>query len=83
MNQNVEDYYRGTLKEKLAECTEGQQLLFKRIYSHGQLELPIWRVVDNMEVANLDNALDQVERTLVKKEAKEVQDDRKNGNMAS
>lgn len=66
MNENLQQYARQTLKDGLAQCTEPQKMLFKRIYSHGNLELPISDVVDKMESDKLDWAMQQVQGTLIK-----------------
>jgi len=67
MNQTIEDFTRAELKKLIVQCTEGEQFMFKRTYSHKNLDLPIEEAVDKMKVENLDNALSQVERTLNKK----------------
>ena len=64
MNKTIENMIRTKLKELVVQCTEEQQLLFKRMYSHDDLELPIEQVVDNMYDVQLDTAFSQVERTL-------------------
>lgn len=66
MNKQIEEFARNTLKEGLARCTEEQQLVFKRMYSHKNLELPINDVVDGTETERLDWAMEQVQRTLDK-----------------
>jgi hypothetical protein len=66
MNKTIENIIRTKLKELIVQCTEGQQLLFKRMYSHDNLELPIEEVVDNMYDVQLDWAFSQVENTLKK-----------------
>jgi len=66
MNETLTIYAREQLKEGLAKCTDGNILLFKRMYSHENLELPISEVVDNMPDEKLDWAMRQVERTLIK-----------------
>jgi hypothetical protein len=55
---------KGILKELLAECTTEQQLFFKRMYSHNNLELPINDVVDQMNEDKIDWAIIQTERTI-------------------
>lgn len=54
------------LKDLLAQCTEKQQMLFKRMYSHENLELPINEVVDQMPDDKIDWAVTQCERTVEK-----------------
>lgn len=48
---------RDTLAELLAQCTEEQQTFFHRLYPGG---------VKKMPGSKIDNAIDQVERTIVK-----------------
>jgi len=66
MNKELQRYARETLKEQLKQCTELQQNLFKRMYSHDNQDLSIEQIVDNMEESKLDWAMQQVERTLSK-----------------
>ena len=67
MNNQLETFARKTLKEGLSLCTEAQQYLFKRMYSHKNLELPINEIIDNMPEGKLDWAMEQVEKTLQNK----------------
>lgn len=69
MNNQLQTYARATLKEGLAKCTEDEQLFFKRMYSHDNLELPIDEVVDNMGTEKLDWAMEQVQKTVEKSKA--------------
>lgn len=64
MNKQLEAFARETLKDGLALCTEGQQMIFKRMYSPTFLEAPINKVVGNMDVEKLDWAMTQVSRTV-------------------
>ena len=57
------------LKELLLECTEGQQFMFKRMYCHKNLELPINEAVDKMDEDKIDWAMTQTERTVEKNKA--------------
>jgi hypothetical protein len=57
---------RDILKNLLSECTEGQQLMFKRMYSHNRLELPINEVVDKMDTNKIDWAICQCEKSVEK-----------------
>ena len=66
MNAQLQAYARQTIKEGLAQLPDGAQLLFKRMYAHGRLEMPINEVVDQMPEDRLDWAMQQVERTLAK-----------------
>jgi hypothetical protein len=67
MNDQLQDCARRTLKDSLALCSEAQQLLFKRMYSHENLDLSIDEVINNIPSDKLDWAMKQVERTLAKK----------------
>lgn len=64
MNIELQEYARATLKVNLFKCTDAQQLCFKRMYSHDDLELPINDVVDKMPDTMLDWAMTQVSNTL-------------------
>ena len=57
---------RSILKDLLSKCSEGHQLMFKRMYSSNNLELPINDVVDKMDVTKIDWAISQCESTLRK-----------------
>jgi hypothetical protein len=54
------------LKDLLSKCTEDQQMLFKRMYSHQNLELPINDAVDQMDPDKMDWAITQCEQTVNK-----------------
>lgn len=64
MNKTLQDYAREYLKIELAKLPEDSQFLFKRLYSHKNLDLPINDIIDNMNEDNLDHAMQQVERTI-------------------
>lgn len=64
MNIQLQTFARTELKHGLAQCTDKQVMLFKRMYSHGNLNLSINEVVNNMPAEKLDWALQQVENTL-------------------
>lgn len=64
MNEELQAFARAELKSGLEQCTDGEQLLFKRMYSHGNLEADIIEVVDAMPDDKLDWAMQQVKRTL-------------------
>jgi len=66
MNDKLEQFAREDLKSGLAQCTEKEQHIFKRMYSHKNLDLPINEVVDRMAMEKLDWAMQQVDRTLTK-----------------
>lgn len=67
MNKTLQDFARKELKAGLAKLPEGNVKMFKRMYSHENLELPIDEVVDNMNEERLDWALVQVQNSLKEK----------------
>lgn len=67
MNQKVKKLYKDILKDLLSQCTEAEQMVFKRMYSHKNLELDINTVVDNMEESKYEWAIIQCEQTIAKK----------------
>lgn len=66
MNVQLQNYARDTIKEGLAQLPEGWQRVFKQMYAHGNLELSIEEVVDQMPDDKLDWALSQVSNSLKK-----------------
>ena len=55
MNNELQTFARDNLKKKdLAQCTDEQQLFFKRMYSHKNLKADINNIVDNMPEDKLD-----------------------------
>jgi len=69
MNETLKSYAKNLLKELLQQCTERQQMMFKRMYCHKNLELPINEAVDQMEDDKIDHAVTQTERTVEKNKA--------------
>lgn len=65
MNANLSLQTRTAILEFLNQCTEKQQLLFRRMYSHKNLdaELSVIVLLD-MPDEKLDHAFTQVERTV-------------------
>lgn len=72
MNKTLQEFARNMLKKGLAECSIEQQNVFKRMYSNGNLELPINDVVDKMPEIRLDWAMIQVETTIQKNIKREL-----------
>lgn len=70
MNNQLQEFARDELKKGLKQCTEGEQYKFKRMYANGKLDMEINEVVDNMPEEKLDRAMEQVEKTLEKKQRK-------------
>ena len=65
MNQTLKKAAIDILKNLLSQCTEGQQLMFKRMYCH-KLEMPINDAVDQMDESKIDWAISQCERSVEK-----------------
>ena len=63
----LKGFTREQLKSGLAQLPESNQRLFKQMYSHNNMELPIDKVVDNMLEDKLDWAMEQVQKTLNKR----------------
>lgn len=75
-NETIKNFAKEKLKELLSECTEGQRLMFKRMYCHKNLDLPINEAVDQMDDDKIDWAMTQVERT-IEKNYNQVKEDNK------
>ena len=71
MNNQLDRFARSQLKESLGQCSEAQQLMFKRMYANGKIDLSIDTVVDQMPDEKLDWAMQQVERTLANQNKEE------------
>lgn len=63
MNKQVIDFMKDKIKEGLKTLPEGHQMLFKRMYSHGNLDASIDTVVDNMPEEKFDWALTQIDNS--------------------
>ena len=68
MNSDLQEYARSTLIKGLLSLPEENQLFFKRMYSHTDLEKNIIDVINDMPEDKLDWAMQQVERTINEKE---------------
>lgn len=71
MNNTVSEFTRQQIKDGLNQLPESWQMMFKRMYSHNNLDLDIDEVVDNMPDEKLDWALSQVENSLKKIQSNE------------
>lgn len=63
MNKELQDFARKTLLDGLNQLEDAHRLLFKRMYSHKNLEASIEDVVASIPEDKLDWAMQQVERT--------------------
>lgn len=66
MNKELQEFARNELKAGLSRLPESNNILFKRMYSHEDLEASIDDVVNSMPEDKLDWAMQQVERSLEK-----------------
>ncbi len=66
MEASLQKFARGQLIEGLQKCNEQQVHLFKRMYSHNNLDADIEEIVAALPENKLDWALQQVNRTLAK-----------------
>ena len=66
MNNQMQDFARQALKDGLATLPESHHMIFKRMYSHLNLDLNINDVVDAMPEDKLDWAMQQVQRSIDK-----------------
>jgi hypothetical protein len=66
MNKALQEFARNKLKTGLRQLPESNQLIFKRMYSHNNLDAEIDNVVDLMPDEKLDWAMEQVRRSLDK-----------------
>ena len=66
MNETLKETAKQFLKDLLSECTEVQQTMFKRMYCHKTLDLPINDAVEQMADDKIDWAITQCERSVQK-----------------
>ncbi len=66
MNNQLQQFARDNLKAGLVMLPESHQMLFKRMYSHKDLDADINVVVDRLNSEKLDFAMQQVQRSLDK-----------------
>ena len=64
MNKQLQLFARQNLKDGLAQLSENQQTMFKKMYSHENQDADIKDVVDAMPEDKLDWAMKQVQNTL-------------------
>jgi len=54
------------LTELVIQCSEKEQIFFKKMYSHQNSTLSITDIVDNLDPSKLDTAITQCENTIRK-----------------
>jgi hypothetical protein len=64
MNKELQAFARTHLKKNLALCTKAQQRIFKKMYSHKDLDKDLDQVVEDMPEERLNWAMQQVQRTV-------------------
>jgi len=64
MNKTLAEAGRNILKTLIVQCTEGQQITFKKLYSPSNLDLDIIKVIEQMDDSSIDTAISQCERTI-------------------
>ena len=70
MNREMVAFARGSIKEGLKLVTEKQQIRFKRMYSHLNLNKPLKEIVDSISEEELSRVLTQVNNTIKKNKDK-------------
>lgn len=77
MNSILQEYSREFLRLGLSFLTDEAVMLFRRMYSNRNLELPIEVIIDNMNEKQLDTAMKQIVNTIEHKPKaiKEFSDD--------
>lgn len=75
MNNELQNFARNSLKEKLLLLPKSWQAMFKRMYSPNDLEKGLDKVVDQMPESKLDWAMQQVENSLDKQKEKDAAKD--------
>ncbi len=75
MNKDTQEHIRNKIRAGLAQLDTSNRLIFKRMYARGNLDASIKETVDAVPPEKLDWAMQQVQRSLDKKLAKnEVND---------
>ena len=64
MNNQLQEFAREQLKIGLSKLPEDSQMIFKRMYSHENLDADINDVVDSMPEDRLDWAMQQVKNSV-------------------
>ena len=64
MNDQLREFARQNIKNGLSKLEAGHHLMFKRMYSHTDLDKNINDVVDSIPDEKLDWAMCQVKRTV-------------------
>ena len=65
MNTTIQRFARQSILDGLSQCTDGQILMFKRMYSHRDIEKDIKGAVADMDAEKLDRAMEQVEAAVI------------------
>lgn len=66
MTKSLRDFAKKEIKDGLNKLTESHQMIFRRMYSHKNLDAGIDEIIDNMSDDQLNISIRQIERTLEK-----------------
>lgn len=66
MNKEIEQFTRGLVLEKLTLVTDEQFMVFKRMYSHKDLEAIRETVSNKMDINKTEHALLQLDNQILK-----------------
>jgi hypothetical protein len=66
MNDKLKDFARSEILKGIAQCTTKQQLLFRKMHSPSNPNLPIKDIINKMDEDKLNLAMKQIEATLKK-----------------
>ena len=67
MNSHLSTYARKQIKANIAICSNKAKLLFKRMYSHDNLDKKLNDIIDDMPDDKLSWAMTQLQNTLKEK----------------
>lgn len=80
MNSELQNFARQQILDGLKQLTPENHMVFKRMYSHKELNAPIEAVVANMSEDKLDWAMQQVQRSVEDlKRSRTIHDGRRPG----
>lgn len=65
-NESLINASKKLLLNLLVQCTDGQKLMFNRLYCHEKLDATPEEAVEQMDASNIDWAISQIERSLAK-----------------
>ncbi len=75
MHNDVRTFLDKLIEDGLEKCTEPQECLFRRMYRPGGGDVPIKVVIRGIPDEKLENAWDQVRRTIIKNDKRAEAED--------